>query len=416
MFFLLCGAFRGHAQNVDDLLKNAQSAMDGYRFGEALDMYNAAAQADTSRRSGIEHAASLAKNGVQMASYVSNPVVVARRRLSDKEFYLYYQLPDKAWKAVPNVLDDAPDGGIVSATYSDSDKMIVFSAVSERGDRDIFVTTYNGTEWTLCEALSSNVNSAGNEIFPMLSPDGRRLYFASDGLYGVGGYDLYVSEWDSRKKEWKKAVNLGFPYSSPANDYLYVETSDGQYVMMSSDRDAPKGRVDVYVLEYEENPIRREVVSPEELKAVSALVPAGGRTFEEEGPDMDSPVIEEYYSRLDNARAISDSIDRHCAVLDKARQAYSRMEDGPEKDAAGKEILDGEELTKSLLDSLDEATASLHKAEMALWESGIEHFPARTRSHRVTQPSGDEGFVFVRHELGKMPAMKFELPPEPEEE
>lgn len=416
IFLVLCGAFSAHAQNVDAVLKNARSAMDGYRFEEALEMYNAAAQADTARRSEIERAASCARNGIQMRSYVSDPTVIARKRLSDKEFYLYYPLPDKAWKAAPNVLDDAADGGIVGATYSDSDRMIVFSAVSERGDRDIFVTTFNGTEWTICEALSANVNSEGNEIFPMLSPDGKRLYFASDGLYGVGGYDLYVSEWDSRKKEWGRAVNLGFPYSSPANDYLYIETPDGQYAVMSSDRDAQKGYVNVYVLEYEANPIRKEIGTPKELKAISAMKPAGGQAFEEEGTATDDPATDEYYSRLEEVRAISDSIDRQCAVLDKSRLAYSGMKDGAEKDAAGKEILEGEKVIKSLLDARDEAVARFREAEMALWESGVEPVPARPRSQQNTEPSGNDEFVFVRHNLGKMATMTFELPPEPEEE
>ena len=56
-----------------------------------------------------------------------------------------------------------------------------------------------------------------------------QTHFASKGLYGVGGYDLYVSELDKETGDWSIPVNMGFPYSSPYNDFLLVNSEDGKY-------------------------------------------------------------------------------------------------------------------------------------------------------------------------------------------
>ena len=74
------------------------------------------------------------------------------------------------------------------------------------------------TVWSVPVAEPALSTSSGNEIFPLLSSDGKTMYFSSDGFYGVGGYDLYKSIWDESSKSWSAPQNLGFPYSSPADD------------------------------------------------------------------------------------------------------------------------------------------------------------------------------------------------------
>ena len=85
----------------------------------------------------------------------------------------------------------------------------------------------------------------------MLSPDGRRLYFASDGLFGMGGFDLYVTEWDPARKAWGKVRNLGLPFNSEGDDLLFCETPDGRYCLFASNRDCGKDAVTIYVVRQE---------------------------------------------------------------------------------------------------------------------------------------------------------------------
>jgi Tol biopolymer transport system component len=50
------------------------------------------------------------------------------------------------------------------------------------------------TVWSVPRKVEELSTAKSDEIYPMLSPDGKTLYFSSDGLYGLGGYDIYRSE------------------------------------------------------------------------------------------------------------------------------------------------------------------------------------------------------------------------------
>jgi len=77
------------------------------------------------------------------------------------------------------------------------------------------------------ERLSEALNTEGQEMRPFLHPDGRHLYFASDGHAGMGGLDLFVSELDEHG-QWGKPLNLGYPLNTPADESGIVVASDGR--------------------------------------------------------------------------------------------------------------------------------------------------------------------------------------------
>ena len=78
--------------------------------------------------------------------------------------------------------------------------------------------------WKRAENLGCAVNTAQNEKTPFIHPDGKTLYFSSDGYTGIGGYDIYVTRL-SEKGTWSKPVNLGYPINSERDDLgLFVNT------------------------------------------------------------------------------------------------------------------------------------------------------------------------------------------------
>ena len=90
---------------------------------------------------------------------------------------------------------------------------------------DIYYSTRDANgNWKKAENLGCVVNSARNEKTPFIHPDGKTLYFSSDGYTGIGGYDIYVSRL-SDKGTWSKPVNLGYPINSERDDVgLFVNT------------------------------------------------------------------------------------------------------------------------------------------------------------------------------------------------
>lgn len=75
--------------------------------------------------------------------------------------------------------------------------------------------------WDEPKLLSRNLNTPGNEVFPSFSAD--TLYFASDGLPGMGGLDIFRT-YKADRNAWAPPVNLKAPVNSGADDFGFIAT------------------------------------------------------------------------------------------------------------------------------------------------------------------------------------------------
>ena len=104
---------------------------------------------------------------------------------------------------------------------------------------------YIGNTWTAPIRVEGISDYAAN--FPFLMPDGTTLYFAQKGENSIGGYDLFVTRYDSDTGSFLRAENLGMPFSSTANDYLYAIDEANNLGYFVTDRRQPQGQVCIYV-------------------------------------------------------------------------------------------------------------------------------------------------------------------------
>ena len=96
-------------------------------------------------------------------------------------FFLYYPLAEGAWRAVPSQLDSIPHEFSKASYVLDGKNDIYWSAVDKAGIRNIYHSVYQDTIWSVPTLLNEHMTSASDEIYPMLSPDGKSLFFASEG-------------------------------------------------------------------------------------------------------------------------------------------------------------------------------------------------------------------------------------------
>jgi hypothetical protein len=92
------------------------------------------------------------------------------------------------------------------------------------GETDLYMARKipNGN-WGIPQNLGPNINSKYKEDFPYLTPDGKTLYFASEGHSSMGGFDLFKSVWDEETQAWSKPQNLGYPVNTPDDEQqIYV--------------------------------------------------------------------------------------------------------------------------------------------------------------------------------------------------
>lgn len=409
----------GHAQTAVHTAK-ADSLMGEYRFEEALGCLEdmAAAATDSADLSVLQGKILRCRNAIALAEFVSSPKTVAAENFHKDSFFLYLPLAERSWRICPNSLVQNRREDFPSAFYHrDGDDIIVFTDKTGNGQWGLFSTErLNDTLWTYPSAVDEGAFSSGNVLFPMLSPDGKSLYFASDGLYGMGGYDLYVSHRDGKTGKWGVPENLGFPYSSPFNDILFAISENGKYCMTVSDRTSGGGQgagdsVRVYVMEYEPLAIKRKIQDPAELKAAASLEPATSATAAvKENPVQSGKGMEKYSAVLKEIRSLRDSLSKIESGLKTMREKYAASSADENMQAS---IRSGIEASEAAMVQLraesDRLNAELAAIEMDFLANGVVIDPDKALENIGNKGTGpqiaSEGFVFERH----IPGGDFEI-------
>lgn len=427
IFLLSFGALQMHAQvsPVDSLVSRGDSLRRVYRFDQSLEAYNKALDMvsdtssvwnDSTAMAAISDLILLSENGKSMTGFVYKPNVVARHMFSKDDFFLYYPLKDRSWRSTPNQLDSMP-GLYSKAIYVPAEaESIYFSAADKDGIRNIYMTELGDSLWTVPELINEHLTSASDEIYPMLSSDGKSMYFASKGLYGVGGYDLYVSQWDEDTGDWSVPVNMGFPYSSPANDFLLAGSEDGGYTLFASDRDCPTDSVWIYVLEADNMPVRSELTDPDELSDLARLeLSVSMDVAEEVKSDIpENADTRRYMDKMAQVRSLRDSISAYEDKMQEYRDRYAVVESEVEKNRLAELILKNESYIPEIQASLEEAMKELQEIEMDFLFSGvvIDADKLLVEAEREVV-SEDAGYVFAKMTLGEPLHLDIERP-EPE--
>jgi hypothetical protein len=115
-----------------------------------------------------------------------------------------------------------------------------------KGGSDIWMSIkLKNNSWSPPINLGDSINTSKDEMTPFLHADGRTLFFASTGHPGLGGYDLFISRQDELGR-WSLAKNIGFPTNSRFNDINIFMSIDGEQSWISSDRAEGEGNMDIY--------------------------------------------------------------------------------------------------------------------------------------------------------------------------
>ena len=342
MLLVLFPALPARSQNtaVDSLVSLAGEHHRHYRFDEALDCFDEALDAltdkpdslmtaaDTLAIQAIEAQMLLSRNGLAMTEFVDQPEIIARQRFSRADFFLYYPFADSSWLAKPNRADRTAVSPLSPATLRlPESRTLYFSAPDSTGTYRIWKTEQRSDGRILpAEAFDAGLPEGANCIFPVQSPDGERLYFACDGLYGVGGYDLYSIRWNPRRRGWDAPVNLGFPYNSPADDFLFAQDPNRSEALFATNRDCPADSIDVCVVSFNAVPVYTPMTDPADLEALSKLEIPVEESVDDD-PFAGRDHAELYMRRMTQLRALRDSLSTGIKATDHLRSQYSASPD-----------------------------------------------------------------------------------------
>ncbi len=113
------------------------------------------------------------------------------------------------------------------------------------GGLDIWVSHFENGYWQVPRNLGPYINTAGNETAPFLHLDNNTLYYASTGMAGMGGSDLYYCR-RMNDSVWSRPKNLGYPINTSCDEHSICVSPNGEKCYLSSDRDSVQGNFDIY--------------------------------------------------------------------------------------------------------------------------------------------------------------------------
>ncbi|MCA0431321.1 MAG: hypothetical protein LCH32_12550 [Bacteroidetes bacterium] len=139
-----------------------------------------------------------------------------------------------------------------SVSLSANQRKLIFASEKPGGfgGKDLYEATLleNGT-WGKIKNLGKTINTEFDDDAPFLHPDGRTLVYSSMGHNSMGGYDIFMSDIDDIDSTWKAPTNLGYPVNTTDDDIYYVLSADGKRGYYASAREGGVGDKDIYVVE-----------------------------------------------------------------------------------------------------------------------------------------------------------------------
>lgn len=238
------------------------------------------------------------------------PKLIDNHEHLDEDLFISYKQDNGTWTNAVRMGDNVNtlhhDASI--SISSDGQKLLVYRYAHDNllhSSGDIFMSELKGSEWTLCEKVHSHINSSSwessasisadeniiyftsdrkggqggtdiyrvkklssgmwaepenlgdvintpfNEESPFIHPDGKTLYFSSNGHKTMGGYDIFKSVFNEDLKSWSEPINIGYPINTAHDDLHFQISADGKRLFFASVREESYGGLDIYSAKHE---------------------------------------------------------------------------------------------------------------------------------------------------------------------
>ncbi len=163
------------------------------------------------------------------------------------------KMADNSW-SIPKMFGKEINSQFIetSACFSTDTSEVYFTSNRPGGfgGKDIYrIKRLPNGKWGLPFNLGPNINTAYDEDAPFIHPDGVTMFFSSKGHNTMGDYDVFMSVLNKETNVFTKAENAGYPVNGVNNDVFFVLSADGKHGYYSSLKEDTKGEEDIYVLD-----------------------------------------------------------------------------------------------------------------------------------------------------------------------
>jgi len=147
------------------------------------------------------------------------------------------------------------------------------------GGRDIYMCRRlpNG-KWSAPINLGPPINTPYDEDGPFFHPDGKTLFYSSNGPNSMGGFDIFRTELRP-DSTWAPPVNLGYPINTPGDDIYFVLSASGLHGYYASERDDSYGEKDIYLIDFSTLQVAAQPTESKEEELNVSSEPASAPVF-----------------------------------------------------------------------------------------------------------------------------------------
>ncbi len=208
------------------------------------------------------------QSSMQIASKIFSVSVAAKRRLPIGEEPKGYGASKECGRVCLNSFffqsDIDPNGLMYMTERGDA---AYFSIADDAGDLRLMKMEKLIGGWSEMSQLRG-LDGAWDDKTPVLMTDGTTLYFSSNRPGGMGGYDIYRTTYDPETRSFSEPVNMGVPFNSPFDDYLFMPDNFAGHAWFASNRETVgTDSVTVYEIAWDGNPIRSSAKSTADILA-----------------------------------------------------------------------------------------------------------------------------------------------------
>lgn len=171
-------------------------------------------------------------------------------------YYSLFKKENKEWQAavkMPRPVNTTYFESSISMTADGKTIYFISERPEGNGQGDIYVSNRSGSGWSAPKNLGATINTEYDEKFVFIHPNGRTLYFATDGHLTMGSYDIFKTELVNGV--WSKPVNLGYPINTVNEESTFSLTSDNKTLMIAAEYDDSFGERDLYAIDVSRYPM-----------------------------------------------------------------------------------------------------------------------------------------------------------------
>jgi len=222
-----------------------------YRYEEAeenFSAYEAMLIKNNQPTEKYENAIKQATLGNQMIKGVEKVAIVDSIVVNKSNFLNAYKISEESGSLSPFNEFFETEGNNEGIVYqTELGNKLYYGDKGKGNHLNIYTKTKLLDQWSEPALLPTSINSGSDANYPFVMSDGITIYYASKGKGSVGGYDIFVTRYNSDTDNYLNPENVGMPFNSPFNDYMYVIDEFNNLGWFASDRYQPEGKVCIYI-------------------------------------------------------------------------------------------------------------------------------------------------------------------------